>query len=110
MSSGYTLELNYNHIPGLTGAARTKAQAAVDKTIHDCQAFSVSFTPVDTGFLLGSSGITTGDLEAWLSWGAEYAIYQNMGTRYIAGNHFAEQGAKLAETGFISAMREVFTL
>ena len=110
MANGYTIEVKSNRCAQLAGEARSKAQLAVDKTIHDCQAFSAPFTPVDTSFLVNSTGIESGDLEAWLRWGAEYAKYQNGGTRYITGRHFAEQGAKLAEPGFIAAMREVFTL
>lgn len=110
MSSGYTLEVKSNHLPQLSQQARTRGQEAVNKTIHDCQAFSAHFTPVDTGFLVGSSGVEIGDMEAWLRWGAEYAKYQNNGTRFITGHHFAEQGAELARPGFEEAMREVFAL
>lgn len=110
MSNGYTVEVKSNNLGKLSAGAKAKGQAAVSKTIHDCQSFSAPFTPVDTGFLVGSSGIKIGDMEAWLQWSAEYAIYQNGGTRFIAGRHFAEQGAKIAEPGFLMAMREVFTL
>lgn len=110
MPNEYRLEVKSNRLPGIKGEARSRAQAVITKTAYDCQAFSISFTPVDTGFLLSTSGVEIGDLEGWVKWGAEYAKYQNDGTRYITGRHFAEQGAKIAEPGFIEAMRQVFTL
>lgn len=110
MPNEMRIEVKRNDIGKLVGAARDKAQSAVAKTVNDCQALSAPFTPVDTGFLVGSTGIEMGDLEAFLKWAADYAKYQNGGTRFISGSHFAEQGAELAKPGFIEAMRQVFTL
>jgi hypothetical protein len=106
----YRLEVVRNDLGRVSADARAKGNLAVAKTANDVMAFAAPFTPVDTGFLVGSPGIESGDLEAYVKWAAEYAIYQNMGTRWITGSHFAEQGAELARPGFEAAMEQVFSL
>lgn len=102
---------SFNHFPKISEALHTALSQVVRKTAFDIQAKAASNAPVDTGFLknsiytVTSEGSTYGqggssthkgsyllpevekpedDLTAYIGVGANYGIYLEYGTRYMA--------------------------
>lgn len=65
-------------------------------------------TPVDTGFL--RTAVTVVEFNQTLIgvyWSAFYAIYQEFGTRYIAGKFFATGAAEQNRWPFVEAIKAI---
>jgi len=65
-------------------------------------------TPVDTGFL--RAAVTVVEFNALLIgvyWSAFYAIYQELGTRYVQGKFFARQAVEMNRSPFIEAIKAI---
>lgn len=100
--------LKYNKFRSIAKAMPKKVSAVVRKTGFDILAHATPFVPVDTGALANSGNVeVVTDTFVIVSWSAEYAIYQNFGTRFISGKFFANKGADAAKPGFIEAMKQL---
>ena len=66
------------------------------------------FTPVDTGFLrMAVTVVEFNTLLIGVYWSAFYAIYQELGTRYIQGKFFARQAVEINRQPFIDAIKAI---
>ncbi len=111
MSSSVT----YNHFPQVAAALPLRVSQIVRKTLFDVIAQATPNTPVDTGHLRnaisvegpGGSPIAPGDTSGFTHWHAGYALYQEEGTRYITGHHFARDAVNAVRPGFLAAMQQL---
>lgn len=100
--------IRFNKFAKIAAAMPKKVSRVVRKTGFDVLAHATPFVPVDTGALRNSGNVeVVTDTFVIVSWSAEYAIYQNFGTRFISGKFFANQGANLAKPDFIDAMKQL---
>ncbi|HEX2614008.1 MAG TPA: hypothetical protein VHL10_00825 [Nitrososphaera sp.] len=101
---------SYNHFPQIAAALRPACSQVVKKTALDAQANIQSFIrangQIKTGNMINSVYTQPGenDLTMYFGVGAEYAVYQNYGTRYMAGRPFWEPAIARAQAGFEIAM------
>src|SRR5688500_14243917 len=100
------VSIRYNKFAKIAAAMPGKVSKVVRKTGFDILAYATPFVPVDTGALRNSGNVeVVTDTFVIVSWTAEYAIYQNFGTRFISGKFFANQGAEAARSEFVEAMK-----
>lgn len=100
----------FNKIPGVMPRCNQGAAAAINTAVMATIRSADPLTRVDTGALKSNKEIVTaspGSLSGSVTWVQEYAIYQNSGTVYMSGTHFADQGAAAARPTFESEMRAV---
>lgn len=73
--------------------------------------FSNQLAPIKTGFLKRSllTDITDNGLTGILNFYAEYAPYQEYGTRYIAGKFFLKQAFDLEADLYIASLERMFS-
>jgi len=82
----------------------------VQKTAFDAAAWAAVTAPYDTGALSASIiAVKTGAMRARVNVGQEYGIYQEFGTRYMAGRPFLRPAVKDHEDAFLAAIRSVIT-
>lgn len=102
------VSIKFNKFAKIAAAYPKKVSRVVRKTGFDVLAYATPFVPVDTGALRNSGQVEVEtDTFVIVSWTAEYAIYQNFGTRFISGKFFANKGATGAKPGFIEAMQSI---
>lgn len=89
------------------------AKVIVKKTAKDIEGTAKTLAPVDTGFL--RSSIKTSDLRsvsqdspaAEVRAGANYAVYQELGTSRMAPQPFMNPAADRHEPAFMQAMEQL---
>jgi HK97 gp10 family phage protein len=87
-----------------------KASAAVRKTAFDIEEGAKARSRVDTGAMRSSwQTEVQGSLEARISAGVEYAIYNEYGTSRMSAQPMARPAAHQAEAPFLAAMKQVFS-
>lgn len=84
------------------GIAEAKARAAI--TIMNA---ADPLTRVDTGALRANKTSEIDDSGVTVNWHQNYAAYQNNGTVYMTGTHFAEAGLDAARGPFLDAIARV---
>jgi len=115
----------FNHFPELAKQIHDAAVAIVKKAAFDVEAAAKGFAPVRTGFLRNSIYVRTADdsdygggadllpeieapesdQEAWVAVGANYGIYLEFGTRFMAAQPYMVPGAEQVRGGFEQAMQ-----
>lgn len=86
-----------NMLPGLADRFENEVADVINHGILTAIEAADPLTRVDTGDLIGNKFPTyaePGKLEGEIHWAMEYAEYQNSGTVYMDGTHFADEGAK----------------
>lgn len=102
------VEMKRNEFSRIAKDYPHKTSQVVRKTAFDLRKAAAPFTPYETGTLAGSPEVQVKSTTfAIVIWGVHYAIYQNEGTRYIAGNFFAQKGAAVIKPTFVDAMRAI---
>jgi HK97 gp10 family phage protein len=107
MKATLTLEIKKNDFEKLAKQLPNKTSVVVRKTAMDILAYSVPETPIDTGFLRNSASVSYNATQASVHWAAEYAIYQEFGTRYFEGKLFATHAVAKVEPLFVEAMKQL---
>jgi hypothetical protein len=80
----------------------------IRKTGNDIIRFAAPNTPVDTGFLrMAVTIVSFNDLLIGVYWSAFYAVYQELGTRYMPGKFFATGAAEMATAPYIEAIKRI---
>jgi hypothetical protein len=80
----------------------------IRKTAQDIITFAAPLTPVDTGYLrMAVTTVVFSEFLVGVYWSANYAVYQNYGTRYIAGHFFADKATEQARSPFIEAIKAI---
>lgn len=96
-----------NAVPGVAGKMRTGMQNFI--LVAD------RMTPVDKGLLKANKTIVVpskafgSNPRGKITWNQEYGIYQNYGTVYIPGVHFADKAAAMIMPGYVASFGGVFT-
>lgn len=71
-------------------------------------------TPVDEGLLKGNKTIVAptaslfGNPKGKITWNQHYGIYQEFGTVYMPGVHFASQAAAMIMPDYVASFKGVF--
>lgn len=91
-----------------TAQTRGKASQVVRKAAADVTAHAKMFAPVDTGNLRQSiTARAVDDLTSEIISGADYAIYQEYGTRFQPGTAHMRPALERVEPSFIAAMEQI---
>ena len=124
---------DFNHLSAIANAVPGATKQVVVKTAFDIQAGAASSAPVDTGFLRNSIYTVTADgstygqgggpthkdsyllppvgeaeeTTAYVAVGANYGIYVEMGTRYMAAEPYFYPAVEAARQPFIDAMSKL---
>lgn len=97
-----------SRLPQIAAAMVPKAAAVVAKTAADVEGAAKAFAPVDTGYLRSSiQAQSTGQLSAVINAGADYAVFQEYGTRYQTGTPFMVPAAEQVRPAWIAAMGQI---
>ena len=93
---------------GENALVRGKASQVVRKAAADVQAHAKMFAPVDTGNLRQAiTNRPVDDLTSEVISGAEYAIYQEYGTRFQPGTAHMRPALERVEPSFVAAMEQI---
>ena|SRR5579885_853141 len=125
---------SFNHFNELADAFHTALSQVVRKAAFDVQAAAATAAPVDTGFLRNSIYVETAtdstygqgassppegasllpeiekpedDLTAYIGVGANYGIYQEMGTRYMPAHPYLAPAVEQVRPNFESALGKI---
>lgn len=99
----------FNHFPKIASALEPVIAAVVSKAALDVQAQAASNAPVRTGFLKNSIHIENGDddLSKNVVVGANYGIYVEMGTRYMAAQPYFYPAVETVRPQFEAALSKI---
>ena len=93
---------------GETAQVRGKASQVVRKAAADVQAHAKMFAPVDTGNLRQAiTNRPVDDLTSEIISGADYAIFQEYGTRFQPGTAHMRPALERVEPSFVAAMEQI---
>ncbi len=91
-----SIEVTLNRFPQLAGQFDTMVEGALDAGVVTALATADPLTPVDTGNLLGDKTIERDRGSRTITWNAEYAAFNEMGTDKMEARPFAAPGADAA--------------
>lgn len=94
-------------IPALSRDAERKADQVIRKGAFDILAHSQRAVPVVTGNLKGSGFVETGDLQATIGYGAEYAVYVEVGANGRSGVHYLRGAFDAVAPSIMKALKVV---
>lgn len=104
--SGVTWRVVFNDLPKIADRLGIRADAIVTKTALDLQAGAQDRAPVDTGYLRGSIRAHRVGKAHWrVTVGADYGIYPELGTRYMAARPYLAPAARAVRQQFINALK-----
>lgn len=103
-----SIEVRKNDFKKAANAYPGKVSQVIRKTGNDIIRFAAPNTPVDTGFLrMAVTIVSFNELLIGVYWSAFYAVYQELGTRYIPGKFFATGAAEQATQPYIEAIKRI---
>lgn len=94
-------------IPALAREAEQKADQVIRKGAFDILGRSQSEVPVVTGNLKGSGYVETEPLRAVIGYGAEYAVYVEVGARGRAGVNYLRGAFDSVAPSILRALKVV---
>ncbi len=107
--SGISVKVDMNGARQLRGKVDDLAHAVVSKAAFDVEAGAKDRAAVDTGFMKSSIAVAWENLlQAIVYVGAEYGIYQELGTRKMKAHPFLGPALESVRAGFERAWNEVF--
>lgn len=93
---------------GETALVRGKASQVVRKAAADVTAHAKMFAPVDTGNLRQAiTARPVDELTSEVISGADYAIFQEYGTRFQPGTAHMRPALERVEPSFVAAMEQI---
>lgn len=100
-----------NNLPALSKRLPQQVGQAVAKVALDLEADAVQRAPIDTGNLRGSSYAEPVAPYTWrVGFSAEYALYQEMGTRYMRARPYMVPAWLAARFRLVQVIRRMVTL
>ncbi len=102
-----TVRLNLKPLQQLRRELEPRAQALIDKVSFDVQSDAQDRAPVRTGFLKSTIHVEVGRLLNKVAVGAEYAIYQEFGTRFMAAHPFLVPALERHRKAFYAAWKQL---
>jgi HK97 gp10 family phage protein len=98
----------YNRLPQMAAAAKPLVEAALAKTAFDTETAAKGLAPVDTGALMNSiSAAKERDLTWRVTAHAEYAIYVELGTRYVDQQPYLAPALNQTSAALIQALKVI---
>lgn len=97
----------HTKIPRIIDSAERKADQVVRKGAFDILGRSQSDVPVITGNLKASGYVETGHLTATIGYGAEYAVYVEVGARGRDGKHYLRGAFDAVAPSIVKALEVV---
>ena len=104
-----TLNVTKNNLPRIEAQFDDGVADVINHGILTAIEAADPLTRVDTGALIGNKVIdyaSPGKFEGEIHWAQEYAEYQNAGTVYMDGTHFADEGAKAGHEDIVSGLAD----
>lgn len=108
--ASFALELNVaqNNLGKVAAGLEPKAERIVAKTALDLEGHAKTRAPVDTGFLRASiQALKVGTAHWQVRVGADYGVYVEFGTRYMAAQPYLNPAADAVRGPFIAAMQRI---
>lgn len=104
----FTTRVTFTRFPQVKAHMVMAAEAAVGKAALDMQAQMQVRAPVDTGFLKNSIQARKVGPAHWrLTVGADYGVYLEYGTRFMAAQPFFFPAVAEVAPSFLQAMRRI---
>lgn len=98
----------YNHFPKIVTAMKGRAAMVVAKAALDIEAHAKTKAPVKTGALRASiQAVQVSQLHWRVTVGADYGIYLEYGTRYMAARPYFQPALDAVTPVFKAAMMKV---
>lgn len=104
---------SFNHFTQIADALPLALAEVVSETAQDCriniQGFIISNGQVKTGYMHDSTHVEDGpdSLTKFVIVGAFYGIFQNYGTRFMAGKPFFEPGIEQTRPAFEAKLARI---
>lgn len=99
-----------NQLGRIANGMQGKADAIAAKAAQDIVAGAQGRAPVDTGTLKNSIQASSSGPGRWrVVVGADYGVYVNYGTRFMAARPFFTESIAQVRPQFIAAMRQVLS-
>lgn len=105
---GAAVIVRSNDCPRIAGRIDAGVDRALDRAVLTCIAVADPLTRRDTGALIGNKTIERGDDSRTITWNQDYSGFQNYGTVYMSGTHFAETGAAAGHEALQAGLRGIF--
>lgn len=104
--SGVTWRVVFNDLPKIADRLGVNAERIVAKVALDVQAGAQDRAPVDTGYLRGSiRAVRVGEAHWRVTVGADYGIYPELGTRFMAARPYFGPAVQAVRGAFISKLK-----
>lgn len=108
MAGGH-VKLDVRKLQELQNGIPQRAQQLIDKSAFDIERGAKERAPVLTGFLKNSIAVETGKLKDIVRVGAEYGIYQELGTRKMRAHPFLVPALEQVKPKFLAAWKQLFS-
>lgn len=105
--SSTKVTLDTRKLKALRGDLEPRAQQLINKVTFDVEASAKDRAPVDTGFLKNSGSSVIGRLKNIVQFTAEYATFQEFGTRFMAANPFLIPALEQHRKAFNAAWKKL---
>lgn len=104
----FTTRVVFNRFPAIKANMVMVAEAATAKAALDMEGQMKTRAPVDTGFLKNSVQATKVGPAHWrVTVGADYGVYLEYGTRFMAAQPFFFPAIAEVSPSFLAAMRRI---
>lgn len=105
--SDATVRIDTRRLHALRGALDGRAQQLIDKAAFDVEEGAKERAPVLTGFLKNSIATEIHPLKDIVKVGAEYGIFQEMGTRSMRAHPFLIPALEAVRPKFVAAWKQL---
>lgn len=103
MSVRYTTQL-----PRIKRSLRPRVQEALQTAVHEIEAEAKMAAPIDTGYLRSSISSEVSGMEGRVQVAAEYGVFVEFGTRYMAAQPFLTPAFEAGSQRLMAEIRNVF--
>lgn len=102
------LRVEKNLFPKIGSALESRVETVVKKSTLDVEARAKVLVPVDTGHLKSTIQSDVDGASGVVGVGAEYSVYVEHGTRYMAAQPFLNPAVEAVRPSFNAALRQIF--
>ena len=93
--------------PAVSRQVRSRAEQATRKAAFDIEAHAKGGAPVDTGSLRNAINATGGGLDWRVDSPANYSLFQEFGTRFMAAHPYMLPALEAVRPSLIAALRRI---
>ena len=102
-----SIVVDYNKFGAIAGHLQGGLNDALDTAALTIVEVADPLTRVDTGFLRANKSIERSDDGVTVTWNAEYAAYNELGTIHMSPQPFARPGLEAAEPQFLESLKNL---